>query len=274
MSRRLEQPPCQEMPCRSRGLSAESDGHRPRGGRRRRIEQRSRSGRLPRRMAMRRAGRASIPPSSGTGGGYNGRARSEPRPLTWRNLALIATLLDYVLHLDKHLHVIIQDYGVWTYLILFVIIFCETGLVVTPFLPGDSLLFAIGTFAALGSLDLGLTLVLLSLAAILGDAVNYAIGYRVGPRVFSRGRGALPQPGLPRPHAPLLRALRGQDHRDRALRPDHPHLRAVRGGDRPDDLRALRALQRGGGHRLDPEPHPRGLSRSAISRWCERTSPW
>ena len=107
-------------------------------------------------------------------------------PLIWRNTALITTLLDYVLHLDTHLHVIIQDYGVWTYLILFVIIFCETGLVVTPFLPGDSLLFAIGTFAALGSLDLGVTLVLLSLAAILGDALNYAIGYHLGPRVFSR----------------------------------------------------------------------------------------
>ena len=101
-------------------------------------------------------------------------------------MTLIRSLLDYVLHLDKHLHVIIQDYGVWTYLILFLIIFCETGLVVTPFLPGDSLLFAIGTFAALGSLDLGLTIVLLSVAAILGDAVNYTIGYHVGPRVFSK----------------------------------------------------------------------------------------
>jgi membrane-associated protein len=101
-------------------------------------------------------------------------------------MALFRTLADYVLHLDKHLHVIIQDYGVWTYLILFLIIFCETGLVVTPFLPGDSLLFAVGTFTALGSLDLGLTIVLLSIAAILGDAVNYTIGYHVGPRVFSR----------------------------------------------------------------------------------------
>lgn len=81
---------------------------------------------------------------------------------------------------------LIQDYGVWTYLILFLIIFCETGLVVTPFLPGDSLLFAVGTFAALGSLDLGLVILLLSVAAILGDALNYAIGYRLGPRVFSR----------------------------------------------------------------------------------------
>ena len=100
-----------------------------------------------------------------------------------------------MLHLDKHLHVIIQDYGVWTYLILFAIIFCETGLVVTPFLPGDSLLFAIGTFAALGSLDLGVTLVLLSVAAILGDAAQ--LRDRLSPRSprVQPGRGALPQPG-------------------------------------------------------------------------------
>src|SRR6185369_11327892 len=107
-------------------------------------------------------------------------------PLIRRNTALITTLLDYVLHLDKHLHVIIQDYGVWTYLILFVIIFCETGLVVTPFLPGDSLLFAVGTFAAIGALDLWLAMLLLAVAAILGDSVNYAIGARLGPRVFRR----------------------------------------------------------------------------------------
>jgi membrane-associated protein len=101
-------------------------------------------------------------------------------------MTLIETLLDYVIHLDRHLSLIIQDYGVWTYLILFVIVFCETGLVVTPFLPGDSLLFAVGTFAAVGALDLGLIIVLLSAAAILGDAVNYAVGYRLGPRVFRK----------------------------------------------------------------------------------------
>jgi membrane-associated protein len=101
-------------------------------------------------------------------------------------MTLIETLLDYVIHLDRHLSVVIQDYGVWTYLILFLIVFCETGLVVTPFLPGDSLLFAVGTFAAVGALDLGLCIALLSAAALLGDAVNYAIGYRVGPRVFRK----------------------------------------------------------------------------------------
>ncbi len=101
-------------------------------------------------------------------------------------MELIGTLLDYVIHLDKHLHAVIQAYGVWTYLILFLIVFCETGLVVTPFLPGDSLLFAVGTFAAVGALDLGLAMALLTGAAILGDAVNYAVGHYVGPRVFTR----------------------------------------------------------------------------------------
>jgi len=99
---------------------------------------------------------------------------------------LIRQLLDILLHLDRHLDTIIQQYGVWTYLILFLIIFCETGLVVTPILPGDSLLFAVGTFAARGALDLGLVLLLLSVAAVAGDTVNYAIGYRVGPRIFRK----------------------------------------------------------------------------------------
>jgi membrane-associated protein len=97
---------------------------------------------------------------------------------------LIASLLDILLHLDRHLGEIIRDFGVWTYLILFVIVFCETGLVVTPILPGDSLLFAVGTFAALGALDLAVALILLSVAAVAGDSINYAIGYRVGPSVF------------------------------------------------------------------------------------------
>jgi len=99
---------------------------------------------------------------------------------------LIRQLLDILLHLDRHLDTIIQQYGVWTYLILFLIIFCETGLVVTPILPGDSLLFAVGTFAARNALDLGLLLVLLSVAAVAGDTVNYAIGYRVGPQIFRK----------------------------------------------------------------------------------------
>ncbi len=97
----------------------------------------------------------------------------------------ITYFIDLFIHLDKHLSVIIDDYGTWTYLILFMIIFLETGLVVTPFLPGDSLLFAAGTFAALGSLRPGWLFLLLTAAAIIGDTVNYWIGNSVGPRAFS-----------------------------------------------------------------------------------------
>src|SRR5262249_26144850 len=97
------------------------------------------------------------------------------------------SLLDVVLHLDAHLNEWVGVLGPWLYLVLFAIIFCETGLVVTPFLPGDSLLFAVGATAALpGSpLSLPLLIVLLIVAAVLGDAVDYYLGYRIGPRVFS-----------------------------------------------------------------------------------------
>jgi membrane-associated protein len=98
----------------------------------------------------------------------------------------IKDFIDLFLHLDTHLQTVIQSYGTWTYVILFLIIFCETGLVVTPILPGDSLLFAAGAFAATGSLDLVWLLILLTVAAVLGDAVNYAIGHFMGPKVFSQ----------------------------------------------------------------------------------------
>ncbi len=97
----------------------------------------------------------------------------------------ITYVIDLFLHLDRHLGSLIADYGVWTYLVLFLIVFCETGLVVTPFLPGDSLLFAAGAFGAVGSLDPWRLFLLLSLAAILGDTVNYWIGKAIGPRAFS-----------------------------------------------------------------------------------------
>ncbi|MBI2413127.1 MAG: DedA family protein [Deltaproteobacteria bacterium] len=101
-------------------------------------------------------------------------------------MEFIKEFIDIFLHLDRHLNLIIQDYGVYTYAILFLIIFCETGLVVTPILPGDSLLFAIGNFAAMGSLRIEYVLIGLSVAAILGDTVNYAIGHYMGPRVFQK----------------------------------------------------------------------------------------
>ena len=99
---------------------------------------------------------------------------------------LLARIVDFVLHIDVHLDQLIRSYGAWTHLILFAIVFCETGLVVMPILPGDSLLFAVGAFSARGSLDLALVLGLLTVAAILGDTVNYWIGHLLGPKVFHR----------------------------------------------------------------------------------------
>ncbi len=99
-------------------------------------------------------------------------------------MELLARVLDFIIHLDKHLSSIIQSFGLWTYLILFLVIFLETGFVVTPFLPGDSLLFAAGTFAAAKVLNVVWLFVLLSAAAIIGDTANYWIGHFVGPKVF------------------------------------------------------------------------------------------
>ena len=97
----------------------------------------------------------------------------------------IAQLIDLFLHLDKHLEAVVSQYGVWVYALLFAIIFVETGLVVMPFLPGDSLLFVCGTLAAVGGLSLPLLIALLITAAVLGDALNYSIGRRIGPRVWT-----------------------------------------------------------------------------------------
>ena len=100
-------------------------------------------------------------------------------------MEILTHLIDFILHIDDHLQEIIRNYGGLTYLILFLIVFAETGLVVTPILPGDSLLFAAGTFAALGSLDPVLLTVLLIVAAVVGDGVNYWIGHWIGPKAFS-----------------------------------------------------------------------------------------
>jgi membrane-associated protein len=110
-------------------------------------------------------------------------------------------LIDVFLHLDQHLSQVISTYGTWTHLILFLIVFCETGLVITPFLPGDSLLFAAGTFAALGALDLPMILVLLFIAAVAGDTLNYWVGSYIGPRAFSGNVRFLRQEYLDRTHA-------------------------------------------------------------------------
>ena len=103
-------------------------------------------------------------------------------------MEFITAFIDIFLHLDRHLSAVTASFGIWTYLILFLIIFCETGLVVTPVLPGDSLLFAVGSLAAIGSLDAGYLFMTLSMAAVLGDTVNYGVGRFAGPRLFGGGR--------------------------------------------------------------------------------------
>jgi len=97
---------------------------------------------------------------------------------------LLLSAWDLLVNLDRHLAVLLQQYGPWIYLLLFAIIFCETGLVVTPFLPGDSLLFIAGALGATGGIDVHLLAVLLVIAATLGNTVNYSIGYLLGPKVF------------------------------------------------------------------------------------------
>ncbi len=103
-------------------------------------------------------------------------------------MELLAHAVEFILHLDRHLDLFIRDYGTWAYALLFLIIFAETGLVVTPFLPGDSLLFAAGAIAARGSLDVGLLAVLLAVAAIVGDAANYWVGHALGDRLVGGKR--------------------------------------------------------------------------------------
>jgi len=117
---------------------------------------------------------------------------------------IISNLIDFILHLDKHLAEIVSQYGVWTYALLFLIIFMETGFVITPFLPGDSLLFAAGTLASPAlneALNIWILIPLLILAAILGDTVNYWIGHYIGPRAFSGSVRFLKKEYLDRTHA-------------------------------------------------------------------------
>ncbi len=106
-------------------------------------------------------------------------------------MELLYTLLDFILHPDNYLSSLLAQYGAWVYGVLFLIVFAETGLVVTPFLPGDSLLFVAGTLTGAGQLDVGLLMLVLFCAAVMGDNTNYWIGRWVGPRVFSQDTGRL-----------------------------------------------------------------------------------
>ena len=99
---------------------------------------------------------------------------------------MLASLIDFILHIDQHLIELTQTYGLWIYAILFLSVFCETGLVVTPFLPGDSLLFAAGAVAALGGMNVHMAAALLLAAAVIGDAANFAIGKYFGEKLFAK----------------------------------------------------------------------------------------
>ena len=114
---------------------------------------------------------------------------------------MLRDLIDLFLHLDQHLGELVRTYGVWTYAILTVVVFLETGVVITPFLPGDSLLFAAGAIAATGGLNVWILFALLTTAAILGDTVNYWIGNRIGHRAFSGNIRFLKREHLVRTHA-------------------------------------------------------------------------
>jgi membrane-associated protein len=117
-------------------------------------------------------------------------------------MEIVAALWDLAVHLDRHLAAFVVQHGVWVYALLFVIVFCETGLVVTPFLPGDSLLFVVGALAAAGGMDIGTVMAVLICAALCGDNVNYWIGRWVGPRIFqSRESRWLNPKHLERTHA-------------------------------------------------------------------------
>jgi membrane-associated protein len=115
-------------------------------------------------------------------------------------MELITALIDFIIHIDEHLAIIIGDYGAWTYGILFLIVFAETGFVVTPFLPGDSLIFAAATFAAKDVLNPWIIFAVMTTAGIIGDGVNYAIGNYIGPRVFTEDVRFLKREYLDRGH--------------------------------------------------------------------------
>ena len=106
-------------------------------------------------------------------------------------MEIVHSVLDYLLHFEVHLDFVITHYHAWTYLILFLIIFIETGLVIMPFLPGDSLLFMIGAFASRGTFEFWTISTTLFIAAVIGDSVNYTIGKYIGPKVFSKETGPL-----------------------------------------------------------------------------------
>jgi membrane protein YqaA with SNARE-associated domain len=153
-------------------------------------------------------------------------------------MEIINFFIEFILHLDQYLNEIIQAYGTWTYAILFLIVFIETGLVIMPFLPGDSLLFAAGTFAALGALDVWLLRLIIFVAAVLGDTINYWIGNKIGPRAFDQDL-----PFLKRDYLEKTQAFY-EKHGTGALCTDCAHFCAFRGRRWHNELQAILHIQR------------------------------
>ena len=162
-------------------------------------------------------------------------------------LPMLDFFINFFLNLDAELAKFVELYGVWVYALLFLIIFAETGLVVTPFLPGDSLLFTAGALPAVGVLNICVVVPLLLVAAILGDAVNYAVGHYIGPRVFRAEGDAKPLAAAAESQASatgprILRALRRQGRRARPVRADRADVCPVRRRRRLDVVSAIRVL--------------------------------
>ena len=192
----------------------------------------------------------------------------ESRPYLTR---MLTTLLYSLLALDQTLANLAGQYGPWLYALLFVVIFAETGLVVFPFLPGDSILFIAGTVVATAELNVHLLVALLIAAAILGDSVNYSIGHYIGPKVFDRPDSRWFKQDAPAPHAGVLRQVRRRHDHHRPLRADHPHVRPVPGRRGRDDLPQIPVVQRDRRGAVDRCRWSMPATCSATSRGSRRT---
>lgn len=192
--------------------------------------------------------------------GPAGAARSDPPiQISESPVELISLFMDFVLHVDQHLAAFVQDHGAWVYALLFRIVFVETGVVVMPFLPGDSLLFVAGALCGLGLMSFAPTCGVLLAAAVLGDQCNYSIGRFIGPKVFQWGRFALVQPARVRRSPCVLRKVRRHHDRAGAISAVHSHLCPVRRRRGRNDAQQIHRLQRGGCADLGVRPVYRGL---------------
>ena len=184
---------------------------------------------------------------------------------------MITTFVYSMLALDQIARAARRAIRPWLYAILFAIIFAETGLVVFPFLPGDSILFISGTVVAIASLNVHMLVAVLIVAAILGDSVNYAVGHYIGPKVFHRARFALVQARVPRQDAGVLREVRRRHDHHRPVRADHPHVRAVPRRRGRNVVSAVSLLQHRRRGRVDRARSCTPATCSATSRGSRRT---